>query len=181
MYKINNKKSYKNKKREIQSYFYSKSPTISNVVALGGNNLNLHIKDFESITNEKSKIYIYDLNKNVINKFKYLSELDNKIKLINSNVSKCKIERFIDLDLMCTLNTSIGLILDTLIKQWKKYCTYINYYKTFMFTYAHRGNTIDINNILNLMKIILNDKIVDCEIIKYKDTSLMCTVQIIWK
>lgn len=181
MYNINNKKSYKGKKREIQSYFYNKSPTISNIVGLGGNDLNLHIEDFESITNQKSKIYIYDLNKNVINKFKYLSKLDNRIKLINSNISKCKIERFIDLDLMCSLNTSLGLILDILIKQWKKYNSYINYYKTFMFTYAHRGNTINIDDVLKLMKIILNNKISDVEIIKYKDTSLMYTVQIIWK
>jgi hypothetical protein len=181
MFKLNNTKQYSNKKRQIQSYFYAKSPTKSNILALAGNNLELHLKDFESILTTKSKAFVYDINPDVINKYRHLENAN--IKLIHSNVSQAKPERFIDLDLMCTLNTSTGLLIDMLTKQWKRFHinSYDNKYKTFMFTYANRGNKVDINNVLSIMNCILNNRVIDIEIIRYYDTSIMYTVQIIWR
>lgn len=172
-------KNYNGKKRDIQSYFYKRSPTKSNIIALAGNNLDLHIEDFKHILTKKAVAYIYDTNKTVINKFKYLE--NKQLKLINDDLINCRIERFIDADLMCTLTSSMGILLYLLRKQWNKYNTYKDYYKTFMFTYCLRNNTIELNNFLQLIKLTISYHDISIEHKTYRDGSPMCTVQIIWK
>lgn len=171
-------KQYSGKKRQIQSYFYKKSPTRSNVVALAGNNLDLHIKDFNNILTSQSKAYIYDLDINVIRRFKYLES--KQILLINDNIFNSRIERFMDIDLMQTLTTIHPIITHLLLKQYRKH-KYNDKYKTFMFTYAHRGNKYNIEEYIKYIKSLIDINIINFEYILYKDTSCMYTVQIIWK
>ena len=188
-------KTYDNRKREIQQLFYNNSPTRSNVVALAGPNLDLHIKDIKSILTPKSKAYIYDIDLNVINKFKYL-ESDNQIKLIHGNVLSGRIERFMDIDLMVTLSTSNRLIKYLFQEQYYKYKN-SPFYKTFMFTYCHRKNKFPIERFLKLLFLFQSDdkidniylnttysiknRIKDIYDVSYREGAPMHTIQIIWK
>jgi hypothetical protein len=126
----------------------------------------------------RSKAFIYDLDINVINKFKHLSS--EKIELINDDILNCNIERFIDLDLMCTLDNSRHIISYIFDKQIIKYKNN-KYIKTFMFTYCHRNNSrVMISKVLR--KILSNDiEFKSIETKSYRDGAPMCTVQIIWK
>lgn len=175
-------KQYIGKKRQIQSYFYNKVTTNSNIVCLTGNNLNLHVLDFEHILNTPSKkAYVYDLSEDVINKFKYL-EQDYPIELIHDNILNCKIERFMDIDLMATLQTTQGIIFYLFNEQYRKYNLYTtNLVNTFMFTYCYRNNRVNVEDLLNSMKINKELHIISEESISYRDGAPMCTVQIQWK
>ena len=84
-------KQYNGKKREIQSYFYHKVQNKSNIVALAGNNLDLHIIDFSLILGNTKKAYVHDINKSVINKFKYLENY--QLQLICDNILNCMTEK----------------------------------------------------------------------------------------
>ena len=174
-------KQYTGKKRLIQSLLYHKCKENSNVIALAGNNLDLHLEDIRHIIGNKKTAYVYDIDEMVVNNFKYLES--NQIKIINSDILNCRIERFMDIDLMQTLQTIEGLIYYIFNKQYRKF--YKNSYRldatvtnTFMFTFALRRNKRDVNKFINCL---LEDKklnIVHKEIISYRDGCPMCTVQI---
>lgn len=174
-------KDYSGKKRLIQSYFYNKVTTKTSIVALAGNNLDLHITDFKNILGKKKKAFIYDVDNSVIAKFKYLE--NEQIQLINSNVINCEICRFIDLDLMATLSSIEGIVYYIFNSQYRKYKfgTYKNTTKTFMFTYSTRGNKRDIYKFLNAMFEDKQISILYKEIKPYRDSSPMCTVFIQYK
>lgn len=176
-------KQYNGRKRQIQNYFYQKVSNTTNVVALAGNNLDLHITDIQHIIGKNHKAYIYDINTSVINKFKYLE--NKQVKLINSDILLCNIERFIDLDLMKTLGAIEGIVYYVFNKQYRKFARNKNMTKhihnTFMFTFSLRNNHRPLENFLVAL---LQDKkdinIISKEILTYRDGCPMCTVQIIY-
>lgn len=179
-------KQYTSKKREVQYHFYNKVQQKSSITALAGNNLDLHIKDILPLLSRQSKAYIYDLNKQVINKFKYLSELHNKVQLINDNILNAKITRFMDIDLMATLNTTQGIIYYLFTEQYLKYkqssqISNKNKINTFMFTYCLRGKNRDLNSFIYSMLKEKNINIVELESMTYRDGAPMCTVQLQWE
>lgn len=175
-------KQYNGKKRLIQSYFYNKITNNTSFVGLAGNNLDLHITDINLVIGKckRNKAYIYDLDANVIDKFKALET--PRINLINTNILNCRIERFIDLDLMDTLSTIQGIVYHIFNQQYIKYSN-SNYknntINTFMFTYSLRNNKRDLNKFLICL---FEDKpklnIVNIECKTYRDSCPMCTVQI---
>ena len=177
-------KQYTGKKREVQYHFYNKVQSTSNIVALAGNNLDLHIKDFKHITTGNKKAYVYDLSEEVISKFKYLEE-NHSIVLIKDNVINCRIERFMDIDLMRTLDTTQGTLFYLFNEQYMKYSR-TDYRKSdkvsaFMFTYCLRNNKTDIHDFINMLCMGKDLKELDIDIKTYRDGAPMCTTQIIWK
>lgn len=180
----NNDKSYKGNKRKIQSYFYNKSCTKSNVVGLAGNNLKEYLIDINLILTTKAKAYIYDINPSVIRNFQFLIELNSKLKLINAPIQGCRIERFMDIDLMATYKTT-GNIIEFLFKeQLRKYEKISNTKsKTFMFTHCLRkgiNTKYIIGYYLTLLQ-LADKKLISWEEKTYRDGAPMSTVQIIWK
>lgn len=171
-------KQYNGKKREIQSYFYHKVQNKSNIVALAGNNLDLHITDFNLILGNTKKAYVYDINKSVINKFKYLENY--QLQLICDNILNCRIERFMDIDLMQTLQSIEGIVYYLFNRQYQTYCNRKQKHivNTFMFTYSLRKNSRNIDRFLQSLYIDKKINIISKEYITYRDGCPMCTVQI---
>lgn len=175
-------KQYNGRKRKIQYYFYQKVTTSSNVVALAGNNLDLHINDFKHIISRKNtKAYVYDMCEEVISKFKHL-EQEHKLQLICDNILNCNIERFMDIDLMATLNSIQGIVYHLFNEQVMKYKNVnTKNINTFMFTYCLRKNTKDLNFFLESLLKDRQISISNVEHKTYRDGAPMCTVQIQWK
>ena len=152
------------------------------MVALAGNNLDLHITDIQHIIGKTKKAYIYDINIKVIEKFKYLE--NKQVKLINSDILHCSIERFIDLDLMQTLSSIEEIVYYVFNKQYKKYLgrrTITGHIpNTIMFTYSLRNNSRNLEHFLQALFQDKNINIISKEYITYRDGCPMCTVQIVY-
>lgn len=175
-------KQYDKKKRVIQSHFYNQIPTKSNITALAGNNLDLHINDILPNLTSRSKAYIYDLSLDVIAKFSYLQGLHPNINLINDNIINAKINRIIDVDLMATLNTIQGIVFYLFQEQYNKYKSISNdKWNTFMFTHCLRNNKINTNDFIRDMLVSNKNIVYKSETITYRDGAPMSTTQIQWK
>lgn len=171
-------KQYNGKKRLIQSYFYHKSPTRGSIVALAGNNLDLHVNDFNHIFYKTSKAFVYDLSSDVITKFNYLN--NKHVRLIHGNVLSCEPQQFMDIDLMKTLSTTQRIIKYLFLEQYYKFKNDIKE-KTFMFTYCLRQNKLALEQFIAELKQYATDVIFNYEYKTYRDGAPMCTVQIIWQ
>ena len=110
---------------------------------------------------KEARIYSYEIDWNsYCLQWESISELqrkDSKKIILNfQNVIDCKVNRFIDLDLMCTIINGENIIRHVFVKQYEIYKT-CNERKVFNFTLSIRGNNPE--NIFAFIEKLLNLKI----------------------
>lgn len=141
----------------------------SNALVLAGPNAKEYLDGLiKYIGTPKSVIYSYELDFSIFGKQLQLFYSDIKkyknVKFINTNVSEASPERYIDLDLMCTIKMGRNILKALFDKQYKKYKD-IDKRKVFNFSLS--SIMCSHKEILSFIEELLHIKITKYEIVNF--------------